>query len=138
MGIGVFWCLLPSMSAMTLRGIALARTFRASGILVIESYPGGAQDLLGIPRKRANFEELKRGLQRAGIEGDFVDRKVSHDEIDAITAALVGLFYLADEVVALGNALEDYLILPRSSRIDYPRLGAILERTGLDPLQAVS
>ena len=29
-----------------------------------------------------------------------------------MTSALVGLFYLADEYIALGNAAEDYLIVP--------------------------
>ncbi len=134
MGISVFWCLLPSMVSLTLRGIALARAFREAGIPVIESYPGAAQDLLRIPRKGTSLEELKWGLSRAGVCGDFISQKTSHDEIDAITSALVGLFYAADEYIALGNALEDYLIVPRSPQINYQRLAAILERTGLDPI----
>ena len=56
---------------------------RAAGFKVIESYPGAAQDLLGIPRKGASLEELKWGLARAGIEGDFLISNVSHDEVDA-------------------------------------------------------
>ena len=47
-GIGVYWCLLPSMKALTTRGIALAAKLREKGFNVIESYPGAAQDILGI------------------------------------------------------------------------------------------
>ena len=57
---------------------------------------------------------------------------VTHDEIDAITSALVGLFYLADEYIALGTAAEDYLIVPRSPRFNYAKLAQILSATGLD------
>ena len=132
MGISVFWCLLPSMQMLTRRGIRLADEFRKAGCKVIESYPGAAQDILGIPRKKASLEELKRGLFRAGIAGDFVTADVTHDEIDAITSALVGLFYLADEYIALGTTAEDYLIVPRSPRFNYARLAEILSATGLD------
>src|SRR5713101_2835531 len=97
MGISVFWCLLPSMQMLTRRGIRLAGELRRAGCKVIESYPGAAQDVLGIPRKKASLDELKRGLFRAGITGDFVTADITHDEVDAITSALVGLFYLADD-----------------------------------------
>jgi uncharacterized protein YprB with RNaseH-like and TPR domain/predicted nuclease with RNAse H fold len=132
MGISVFWCLLPSMQMLTRRGIKLANEFRQAGCKVIESYPGAAQDVLGIPRKKASLEELKRGLFRAGITGEFVTADVTHDEIDAITSALVGLFYLADDYIALGTAGEDYLIVPRSVRFNYTKLAQIVTMTGLD------
>jgi predicted nuclease with RNAse H fold len=132
MGISVFWCLLPSMAMLTRRGIKLATELRKAGCKVIESYPGAAQDVLGIPRKKASLEELKRGLFRAGITGDFVTADVTHDEIDAITSALVGLFYLADDYIALGTPAEDYLIVPRSIKFNYAKLSQIVSRTGLD------
>jgi uncharacterized protein YprB with RNaseH-like and TPR domain/predicted nuclease with RNAse H fold len=132
MGISVFWCLLPSMKMLTHRGIRLASELRQAGCKVIESYPGAAQDVLGIPRKKASLEELKRGLFRAGITGDFVVADITHDEVDAITSALVGLFYLADDYIALGTAAEDYLIVPRSVRFNYNKLSQILSATGLD------
>jgi len=83
MGISVFWCLLPTMKCLTTRGMRLARSFREAGLKVIESYPGAAQDLLGIPRKGSSLEELKWGLSRAGVGGDFLHRKVTHDEVDS-------------------------------------------------------
>lgn len=134
MGISVFWCLLPTMKGLTTRGMRLTQRFRAAGLQVIESYPGAAQDLLGIPRKGSSLEELKWGLSRAGIRGNFLHGKVTHDEVDAITSALVGLFYVADDYIALGNAAEDYLIVPRSLRINYRKLGDILAATGLDKI----
>jgi uncharacterized protein YprB with RNaseH-like and TPR domain/predicted nuclease with RNAse H fold len=132
MGISVFWCLLPTMKSLTARGTNLATDLRNRGLSVIESYPGAAQDILGIPRKGASIEELKRGMGRVGIKGNYLNVRVTHDELDAITSALVGLFYLADDYIALGNAAENYLIIPRSPRLDYTRLDDIARSTGID------
>jgi uncharacterized protein YprB with RNaseH-like and TPR domain/predicted nuclease with RNAse H fold len=134
MGISVFWCLLPTMQALTRRGMKLTAELRNQGLKVIESYPGAAQDILGIPRKGASLDELKWGLVRAGIGGDFATTKVSHDEVDAITSALVGLFYLADDYIALGTPSEDYLIVPRSLKFNYRRLSQIVSDSGLDAI----
>jgi uncharacterized protein YprB with RNaseH-like and TPR domain/predicted nuclease with RNAse H fold len=132
MGISVFWCLLPSMKMLTVRGIRLANELRKAGCTVIESYPGAAQDILGIPRKKASLAELKWGLSRAGVTGDFLTADITHDEVDAITSALVGLFYLADDYIALGTTTEDYLIVPRSGKFNYAKLAQIVSATGLD------
>jgi predicted nuclease with RNAse H fold len=132
MGISVFWCLLPSMQMLTRRGIKLAHELRGAGCKVIESYPGAAQDILGIPRKKASLQELKWGLSRSGITGDFPTANITHDEVDAITSALVGLFFLADEYIALGTTAEDYLIVPRSAKFNYAKLHQIVLTTGLD------
>jgi predicted nuclease with RNAse H fold len=134
MGISVFWCLLPTMQMLTRRGIKLATDLRERGLKVIESYPGAAQDILGIPRKGASLDELKWGLVRSGITGDFATTKVTHDEVDAITSALVGLFYLADDYIALGTLSEDYLIVPRSMKFNYSRLSQIISASGLDAI----
>src|SRR5437867_4061812 len=115
----------------------LAAELRRMGLTVIESYPGAAQDLLGIPRKGASIEELKRGMERIGIRGSYVSSSVTHDELDAITSALVGLFYLADDYIALGTPAEDYLIVPRSPSINYERLVNIIKSTGLDDIEHV-
>jgi uncharacterized protein YprB with RNaseH-like and TPR domain/predicted nuclease with RNAse H fold len=132
MGISVFWCLLPSMKSLTIRGMWMAAELRKSGLDVIESYPGAAQDLLGIPRKGASLEELKRGMGRIGITGKYLVDHITHDEVDAITSALVGLFYMADDYIALGTPSEDYLIVPRSPSINYVKLAEILRVSGLD------
>src|SRR5438045_9230553 len=69
MGISVFWCLLPTMRGLTMRGMRLADDFREHGMDVIESYPGAAQDILRIPRKGSRLEELKTRLTRQGNAG---------------------------------------------------------------------
>jgi len=109
-GIGVYWCFLPSMKALTLRGIALAEKLREKGLTVIESYPGAAQDILGLPRKSKGIKVLAEALAAYGIKGNL---DVSHDELDAITSAIVGLLYLKGEYEALGC-----LILPRRRRVN--------------------
>jgi len=138
MGISVFWCLLPTMKGLTKRGMYLATEFRKRGLNVIESYPGAAQDLLGIPRKGSSLEELKMGMGRVGIAGPYLTARVTHDELDAITSALVGLFYLADDYIALGTPKEDYLIVPRSPSINYQKLAEIIDATGLDAIKQQS
>ncbi len=111
-GINVYPALINSMQRLTARGIRLATAFREQGVPVIESYPGAAQDIMGIPRKRASLEMLKAGLIDFGTVGDFQKKDVKHDELDAITASIVGAFFLADLYEALGNEEEDYLIVP--------------------------
>ncbi len=122
------------MKSLTIRGMRMAAEMRKKGLTVIESYPGAAQDLLGIPRKGASLDELKRGMGRIGITGTYLTERVTHDEVDAITSALVGLFYMADDYLALGTAEEEYLIVPRSPSINYQKLAEILLRTGLDKI----
>ncbi len=109
-GISVYWCLLPSMQGLTLRGMRLAQRLRERGLVVIESFPGAAQDILQLPRKGKGVEQLRHALARLGLEGDFVTDSVSHDELDAITSAVVGLFDIAGQYEALGNEHDDLVI----------------------------
>ena len=108
-GVHLYWCLLPSMQALTLRGMRLASAMRARGLRVIESFPGGAQDILGLPRKQAGVDGLNDALTACGLDG--IPRgSVSHDELDAVTSALVGLFYLAGRYEALGDEDCDSIV----------------------------
>ncbi len=111
-GINVYPCLLPSMQRLTGRGMRLAQRFRSVGIPVIESYPGAAQDIMGIPRKGVGVEFLRQGLADFGVRGPFIRTPVTHDELDAITSALVGSFFLSQRYEALGGPSEDALIIP--------------------------
>ena len=115
-GVNVYPCLIRSMQKLTARGMRLARTLRERGIPVIESYPGAAQDIMRIPRKGAGEEWLRAGLQEFGITGTFETQKVTHDELDAITSALVGTFHMAGMSEALGTEEEPPLIIPRLKR----------------------
>jgi len=111
-----FPSLLPSMVGLTLRGIALHTILEASGYRVIEVYPGMAQDVLGIPRKRVGRSALAAGLRRAGVRG--IPRRVpSHDVLDAITCALVGVLHLRGETETMGPGVPVPLVLPRRAAL---------------------
>ena len=111
-GVPVYPCLIKSMQKLTARGIRLSQIFREKGFKVIESYPGAAQDILRFPRKRVDLEELKIDLMNMGIELCPGEEPIIHDEIDALTSALVGYFYLIGMYEAIGNHEEGYLIIP--------------------------
>lgn len=111
-GVRVYPCLLPSMQGLTSRGIRLAHRLRKEGLAVIESYPGAAQDIMRIPRKRTSLEDLATGLRAFGVRIDEAGRTVSHDELDAVTAAVVGLFFWSGRFEALGHEDEEQLIVP--------------------------
>jgi len=113
-GVNVYPALIPSMQRLTSRGMRLARELRRAGIPVIESYPGAAQDIMNIPRKRAGLEFLEAGLAEFGVTGEFLERSVSHDELDAITAAIVGVFFWSGRFERLGPEQfgEEALIIP--------------------------
>lgn len=115
-GINVYPSLILSMQKLTARGIALAAAFRERGYPVIESYPGAAQDIMGIPRKGAGVDLLREGLSEFGVTGHFRDRRVSHDELDAITSAIVGVFFLSRCFEPLGASDENSLIVPNLQR----------------------
>ena len=110
LGIRFFPVTLGPMRLLTARGIKLKERFEAKGFKVIEVYPGGAQDLLGIPRKTRGLELLREGLERLGVKG--LRPSMSGDELDAVTAAYVGLLYLRGEAVALGGG-DGAIVMPR-------------------------
>lgn len=112
-GVYVFPSLIRSMQPLTERGIRMREEFERRGFSVIESYPGAAQDILRIIRKKLSMKDLKEGLKNFGLTGEFINGRNSHDELDAITSALVGYFYLAGTYEALGNKEEGYLIVPQ-------------------------
>jgi len=111
-GVNVYPCLIQSMQALTRRGMQIAERLRAAGVEVIESYPGAAQDIMRIPRKRASQTQLRGGLERFGLRGMRAAGAMTHDELDAVTSAVVGSFFLADLHEALGNDREGHLIIP--------------------------
>ena len=112
-GVRVYPCLLPSMQNLTRRGMRLAAEFRSKGMEVIESYPGAAQDILRISRKKTSIEDLKAGIRELGLTGEFLEASANHDELDAVTSALVGYFFLAQSYEAVGIPEEGYLIIPK-------------------------
>jgi len=107
---------LGPMRLLTARGMALAAELRARGLAVIEAYPGGAQDLLGLPRKGAGERRLQRALLRFGFSGDIATRRLTHDELDAVMCAFTGREHLAGRSLVLGTSEEAELVLPRPLR----------------------
>jgi predicted nuclease with RNAse H fold len=106
-----FPTLLPSMVQLTLRGIALRERLEAEGFEVIEVYPGMSQDVLGLPRKRSGVDGLRRGLKRLGVRG-LPRRRISHDELDAVTCALTAHLYLQGHAETMGPGVPVPLVLP--------------------------
>lgn len=112
-GIRSYPPLIRSMQKLTLRGIVLSSKFRQLGFNVVETFPGGCQDILGLTRKQKGLPELIAGISRLGLQGNYLKIKISHDEADAITAALAGLFYLNGQYESIGDTDEGVIILPK-------------------------
>lgn len=106
---------LGPMRMLTARGIRLAGELRAAGFRVEESYPGAAQDIVGLPRKGAGVERLRRGLRARGFYGTIEHRKTSHDELDAVLCAWVGRLCAQGRAEVIGDPAEGTMILPRSA-----------------------
>ncbi|MEM7821786.1 MAG: DUF429 domain-containing protein [Candidatus Aenigmatarchaeota archaeon] len=111
MGIKFFPITLGPMRKLTERGIKLRKIFEKKGIEVIETYPGAAQDILKIPRKQKGIDKLKKALENLGIKG--LKNKITDDELDAVTCALVGKMYLEKNYLAIGDSEEILMILPK-------------------------
>jgi len=112
MGIKVFSCGLPSMRTLTMRGIRLYKTLTEAGFQVIETYPGAAQDILGMTRKGKGLSKLRKALVRYGIKGEVRKPGITHHELDAVTAALVGKLFLEGKTVAVGSQDEQQIVIP--------------------------
>ncbi len=101
------------MRLLTARGMDLAGRLRREGFSVLEAYPGGAQDVLGLPRKRDGVEWLRRALVRFGFHGDVERRGATHDELDAILCAYTAREHAFGRSLVLGEPSEGLLVLPR-------------------------
>lgn len=112
LGIPFFPITLGPMRMLTVRGIALKKRLSRAGFRVLEMYPGGAQDVWGIPRARRGRAELRAGLGRLGIRGLAED--ATADELDAATGALVGRLHLLGRARMLGDERTGAILLPRA------------------------
>ena len=112
-GIRFFPVTLGPMRKLTMRGINLRCILEAENFKVIEGYPGGAQDVLGIPRKKRGLEKLKAGLESLGIEG--LKSQISDHELDAVTCAYVGKLFLEGKAVTYGAANEG-IVMPKDEK----------------------
>lgn len=114
MGIRFFPLNFKWMRQLTMRGMKLRAELTGMGFRVIETYPGGAQQILGIPRVKRGREELRRKLvEMFNLSGDILERRLSPHELDAVTCAIVGKLYLEGEYIAIGDPSEMLMILPK-------------------------
>ncbi|KQM76352.1 hypothetical protein ASE74_20115 [Pedobacter sp. Leaf216] len=125
-GIRSYPPLIKSMQQLTQRGKSLALQFRQLGYTVIETFPGGCQDILGLTRKQKGLPELIAGISALGIRGEYLKTNISHDEADALTAAIAGLFFIAGQYESIGDPEEGLIILPKLS-------SSVLENEDLRP-----
>jgi predicted nuclease with RNAse H fold len=109
-GIPFFPLTLGPMRQLTERGMHLKAVFSEQGFRVVETYPGAAQDLWGIPRQR-DRAGLRHGLARFRLRG-LASAERSPHVLDAVTCALVGKLYLEGRAWSIGLPEEALMILP--------------------------
>ncbi|NIM59729.1 MAG: DUF429 domain-containing protein [Candidatus Aminicenantes bacterium] len=105
---------LGPMRGLTKRGIRLRGMLEKDGFRVVEVYPGGAQDIWKIPRVKHSLSGLRKGLRDLGISGLKIES--SAHELDAATAALVGLLFLRGKAEVYGDFTQGAILMPSSSR----------------------
>jgi len=105
---------LGPMRGLTVRGMRLKKKIEAMRIRVVEIYPGGAQDVWGIPRAKRNLAGLLAGLRRLGLLG--LTSKATADELDGASGALVGQLFLRGRAEVLGDFKTGAIILPEPRR----------------------
>ena len=113
-GIRFFPITLGPMRMLTERGLALKPKIEMMGYRTVECFPGGAQGVWGIPRQNRDIAGLRVGLGRLGVKG-LADATTS-DELDAVTAALVGGWFLLGRGEVLGG--EGGIMMPSGHRIN--------------------
>ena len=114
LGIPFFPITLGPMRGLTERGIRLKNSLGAAGFRAVEIYPGGAQDVWGLPRAKRNAGALRRGLARLGVRG--VRAPATDHELDAVTGALVGRLFLQRKACVLGDFSTGAIVMPAPSR----------------------
>jgi uncharacterized protein len=112
-GIKFFPITLGPMRKLTERGIKLRALLEAKGFKVLEVYPGGAQDIWGVPRKQQGLDKLKAGLEGLGVTG--LGDGLSDHELDAVSCALVGKLFLEDKSVTYGLP-HDGIVMPAGEK----------------------
>ena len=105
---------LGPMRMLTKRGIRLKKELEKRGFKVFECFPGGAQDVLKMPRKQQGLDLLAKALKKYGVK--MPKRNLTGDELDAITCAIVGMDYLLGNYEELGDKNEGVILMPKIKR----------------------
>jgi predicted nuclease with RNAse H fold len=109
-GIKFFPITLGPMRKLTSRGMNLKKILENKSFKVIEAYPGGAQDVLGIPRKQRGLDRLRTGLEKIGLKG--LNCRMSDHELDAATCAFVEKLFLEGKCITYGTP-DQAIIMPK-------------------------
>lgn len=112
---------LGPMRMLTERGMALRAKIETMGYGVVECYPGAAQDVWEIPRQHRDVKGLLSGLRGLGVRG--LTRTMTSDELDGVTAALVGRWFLLGRAEMVGG--EGGIIIPERKLLADQRQGAM-------------
>lgn len=123
-GIRFFPITLGPMRMLTERGLTLRVKIETMGYRVVECYPGAAQDVWGIPRQHRDLKGLLRGLKELGVRG--LTTEMTSDELDAVTAALVGRWFLWGRGEMLGG--EEGIVIPQSRLLQLSVSGKSIEQ----------
>jgi predicted nuclease with RNAse H fold len=111
-GIRFFPITLGPMRMLTERGLILKTKIEEMGYRTVECFPGGAQDVWSLPRQHRDSDGLRSGLKRLGVKG--ITDLMTGDELDAVTAALVGRWFLLGRGEMLGG--EGGIVMPCFSK----------------------
>ena len=102
---------LGPMRQLTMRGIRLAKQLEEMGHVMLETYPGAAQDIWKIPRQK-NPPGLRRGL---GKMVHISRRGITRHELDAITCARLAQLHHKGQTELIGREDEGWMVLPLGS-----------------------
>lgn len=103
---------LGPMRMLTVRGIEIMNKLEKNKIRVVETYPGAAQDLWGMPRNK-NMAGLLKALRRRGVLG--LRKNHGKDELDGVTCAMVAWELVRGRARILGDPNEALMVLPGKS-----------------------
>jgi predicted nuclease with RNAse H fold len=103
--------------AMAERGIALRRTLEARGLRVLEVYPYATKCIVfgkKMPKKTTSdgVAWLRDRVTSIIPTLAEIPRTLTHDELDAATAAYTALLFARGQATTLGNDAEGTIIIP--------------------------
>ncbi|MEM1539860.1 MAG: DUF429 domain-containing protein [Candidatus Bathyarchaeia archaeon] len=101
---------LPAMKTLTLRAIRLNKLITELGAQTIEVHPTSTRKALGMPAK--DWKTIQNILNRIGLAGSISQRTLAPHEIDAVTAALTGYFYMKSLTESVGDHEEGFIVVP--------------------------
>jgi len=117
-GYPVFPPRFPAMEKLTLRAMKITQQIKRGELHIIEVHPTSTRKALKMPAK--NLKEIQLIFIQLGLEGNLKTCVLTPHEIDAVTAALTGHFYLQGKTESIGNDEEGYIVVPTKG--DWRRL----------------